>query len=103
MFDQEELVLRDLIFGLRAELDEANYQQKKVEVLNVHLNSELLVLNNQIRVSNASHKDLEQLVEKLLHDISLRDAEIEAIRQSTTWRIGTAILIPFRWVKRFKS
>ena len=45
----------------------------------------------------------QELAEKVLHDISLRDAEIAAIRKSRTWRIGSLVLAPVRWVKRSKS
>ena len=31
------------------------------------------------------------------------DAEIAAIRKSLTWRIGSLVLTPVRWVKRSKS
>jgi hypothetical protein len=43
-----------------------------------------------------------QLMEKLLQDISLRNTEISAIHKSRTWRIGTLVLAPVRWMKRSK-
>ena len=74
MYDSDILVQRDKIFGLRAELNEANFQLRKAE----SANSELRRI------------------------IARQDAEITAIRLSHTWRIGSIILTPIRWMKRSK-
>ena len=63
----EELRLRDIAIGLKAELNEAHYQLSKSEILNEQLQSELI-----------------------------------SLQQSRTWRIGSLVLAPVRWIKRSK-
>ena len=77
----EEMRLRDIAIGLQAELNEAVYQREKFELINSGLR-------------------LEQ--QKLRDVISMRDVEITAIRQSHTWKIGSLVLAPVRWIKRSK-
>ena len=99
----EEMRLRDVAIGLRAELVEANHQREKTEILNAQLLNEIQDLNDRLRISDNALRASQQLAEKVLHDISQRDAEIAAIRNSRTWRIGSLLLAPVRWVKRSKS
>ena len=99
----EEMRLRDVAIGLRAELVEANHQREKTELLNAHLRNEVQDLNDRLRMVENALKASQQLAEKVLHDISQRDAEIVAIRKSRTWRIDSLVLAPVRWVKRSKS
>ena len=70
----EEMRLRDVAIGKTAELIEANYQREKTERTNA----------------------------QLLRIIAMRDAEITAIHQSHTWRIGFFVMAPLRWIKRSK-
>jgi hypothetical protein len=70
----EEMRLRDVAIGKTAELIEACYQREKTERTNA----------------------------QLLRIIAMRDAEITAIRHSYTWRIGSLVLAPLRWIKRSK-
>jgi hypothetical protein len=98
----EEMRLRDVAIGLRAELAEANFQREKVELANAQLRNEIQDLSDRLRMAEVAHRASQQLTEKLLHDVSVRDAEISAIRQSCTWRIGSLVLAPVRWVKRSK-
>ena len=99
----EEMRLSDVAIGLRAELAEANYQREKAELADAHLRNEIQDLSDRLRMAENALKASQQLGEKVLHDISLRDAEIAAIRKSRTWRIGSSVLAPVRWVKRSKS
>ena len=99
----EELRLRDVAIGLRAELVEANHQREKTELLNAQLLNEIQDLNDRLRMADNALRASQQLAEKVLHDISQRDAEIVAIRKSRTWRIGSLVLAPVRWMKRRKS
>lgn len=99
----EEMRLRDVAIGLRAELVEANHQREKTELLNAQLRNEIQEFNDRLHMAENALRASQQLAEKVLHDISLRDAEIAAIRQSRTWRIGSLVLAPVRWVKRSKS
>jgi hypothetical protein len=94
--------LRDVAIGLQAELVEANFQQEKVELGNAQLRNEIRDLGDRLRMAETAQRASQQLTEKLLHDISVQDAEITAIRQSRTWRIGSLVLAPLRWVKRSK-
>ena len=98
----EEMRLRDVAIGLRAELVEANHQREKTELLNAQFRNEIQDLTDRLRVTEKALRASQQLVENVLHDISLRDAEITAIRQSRTWRIGSLVLAPVRLVKRSK-
>jgi hypothetical protein len=98
----EEMHLRDIAIGLQAEITEAYYQREKVELANAELRNEIQDLSDQLRMAKMAQRASQQLTEKLLHDISVRDAEITAIRQSRTWRIGSLVLAPVRWVKRSK-
>jgi hypothetical protein len=50
----------------------------------------------------AAQKASQQATEKLLRIISMRNAEITAIHQSHTWRIGFFMMAPLRWIKRSK-
>ncbi len=95
-------VLQDTIVGLRAELDEANYQREKVELANAELLNQVLSLSERLRMAEKASETSLQLMEKLLHDISLRNTEISAIHKSRTWRIGSLVLAPVRWMKRSK-
>ena len=99
----EEMRLRDVAIGLRVELDEANHQREKTELQNAQLRNEIQDLNDRLRIAEKALRASQQLAEKVLHDISLRDAEIADIRKSRTWRIGSSVLAPVRWVKRSKS
>lgn len=99
----EEMRLRDVAIGLRAELNEANYQRVKMESANVELLKETQGLNDRLRMAEKASETSLQLMEKLLLDISLRNTEIADIRKSRTWRIGSSVLAPVRWVKRSKS
>ena len=98
----EEMRLRDISIGLQAELIEANYQRGKVELANSQLYNEMQNLGDRLRMAETAHRASQQLTEKLLHDVSVQDAEITAIRLSRTWRIGSLVLAPVRWVKRSK-
>ena len=99
----EEMRLSDITIGLRSELVEANYQREKAELADAQLRNEIQDLNDRLRMVENALRASQQLVEKVLHDISQRDAEIVAIRKSRTWRIGSLVLAPVRWVKRSKS
>ena len=99
----EEMRLRDVAIGLRAELDEANHQWEKTELMNAQLRNEIQDLNDRLRLVENAHRASQQLAEKVLHDISQRDVEIATIRKSRTWRIGSLVIAPVRWVKRSKS
>jgi len=98
----EEIRLRDVAIGLRAELVEANHQREKTELLSAQLRNEIQEFNDRLRMAEKALRAAQQLAEKVLHDISLRDAEIAAIRKSRTWRIGSLVLAPMRWMKRSK-
>ena len=74
----EEMRLRDVAIGLQVELTEANYQREKVEFENAELRNQIQEIDNRLR------------------------AEINAIRQSRTWRIGSLVLAPVHWMKRCK-
>ena len=91
----EEMRLRDIAIGLQAELNEAVYQREKFELTNAELRNEVQNLNDRIRME-------QQVTEKLLRVIAARDSEITAIRQSHTWKIGSLVLAPLRWIKRSK-
>jgi len=95
----EEMRLRDVAIGLRAELTETNYQREKVELANAELRDEIQDLGDRLRMAETAQRASQQLTEKLLRDVSVQDAEIAAIRQSRTWRIGSLVLAPVRWVK----
>jgi hypothetical protein len=98
----EELRLRDVAIGLQAELTEVNYQLEKVELANAEFRGEIQDLSDRLQMAEIAHRASQQLTEKLLHDVSVRDAEITAVRQSRTWRIGSLVLTPVRWMKRSK-
>ena len=102
----EEMRLRDVAIGLKAELAEAIYQREKYEFANAELRNEILVLNDRIRLAEVARDALEkaslQASEKLHRTIAMRDAEITAIHQSHTWRIGFFVMAPLRWIKRSK-
>jgi len=98
----EEMHMRDVAIGLQAELSEANYQREKVELANAELRNEIQDLSDRLRMTETAHRASQQLTEKLLHDVSVQVAEITAIRQSRTWRIGSLVLAPVRWMKRSK-
>lgn len=98
----EEMRLHDVAIGLRAELDEANHQREKAELTHAELRNEIRYLNDRLSLVENALRASQQLAEKVLHDISLRDAEIAAIRKSRTWRIGSMVLAPVHWMKRCK-
>jgi len=102
----EEMRLRDIAIGSRAEIVEANYQREKVELANAELRNEIQDLNDRLRMEQLAQEALQkasqQATEKLLRVIALRDAEITAIHQSHTWRIGFFVMAPLRWIKRSK-
>ena len=99
----EEMRLRDDAIGLRAELNEANYQRAKAERADAQLRNEIQSLNDRLRMAEKASETSLQLMEKLLQDISQRNTEIAAIHKSRTWRIGSLVLAPVRLVKRSKS
>ena len=102
----EEMRLRDVAIGLKAELNESIHQWEKVELANAELRNDIQDLNDRLRIAEVAHDALEkasqQASEKLLRIIAMRDAEITAIHQSHTWRIGFFVMAPLRWIKRSK-
>ena len=102
----EEMRLRDVAIGLKAELTEAIYQREKYELANAELRNDIQDLNDRLRLAEVAHEALEkaslQASEKLHRIIAMRDAEITAIHQSHTWRIGFFVMAPLRWIKRSK-
>jgi hypothetical protein len=102
----EEMRLRDIAIGLQAELNEAVYQREKVELLNAELHNKILDLRDRLRLEEVAQEALlkasQQATEKLLRVIAERDVEITAIRQSHTWKIGSLVLAPVRWIRRRK-
>ena len=116
----EEMRLRDVAIGLKAELTEAIYQREKYELANAELRNEIQDLKNRLRLRENEIQDLndhlrlreithealemvsQQATEKLHRTIAERDIEITAIRQSHTWRIGFFVMAPLRWIKRSK-
>ena len=99
----EEMHLRDVAIGLRAELVESNHQREKTQLLNAQLRNELQDLNGRLRIAENALRASQQLAGQVLQDISQRNTEIAAIHKSHTWRIGSSVLAPVRWVKRSKS
>jgi len=98
----EEMCLRDVAVGLQAELTEAHHQREQVELANAEMRNEIQDLGDRLRMAETAHRASQQLTEKLLHDVSVQNAEITAIHNSRTWRIGSLVLAPVRWVKRSK-
>ena len=102
----EEMRLRDVAIGLKAELTESIYQREKYELANAQLLNEIQDLSDHLRLAEVAHDALEkasqQATEKLLRIIAMRDAEITDIHQSHTWRIGFFVMAPLRWIKRSK-
>ena len=98
----EEMRLRDVAIGLRAELAETNHQREKTEFAKAEMRNEIQDLTDRLRMAETAHRASQQLTEKLAHDVSVQVAEITAIRQSRTWRIGSLVLAPVRWMKRSK-
>lgn len=102
----EEMRLRDVAIGLKAELTEAIYQREKYELANAELRNEIQDLNDRLRLAEVARDALEkasqQATQKLLRIIAMRDTEITAIHQSHTWRIGFFVMAPLRWIKRSK-
>jgi len=119
----EEMRLRDAAFGSRAEIVEANHQREKVELANAELRNEIVEANHQrekvelanaelrneiqdlnerLRIEQVAQETSKQFAEKLLNVIAWRDAEITAIHQSHTWKIGFFVMAPLRWIKRSK-
>ena len=95
----EEMRLRDTNIGLQAELNESVYQREKVALINSELRLEQIRLQDIIAMRDAELR-LEQ--QKLRDVVSMRDVEITAIRQSHTWKIGSLVLAPVRWIRRSK-
>jgi hypothetical protein len=95
----EEMRLRDTAIGLKVELTEANYQREKYELANAELRNEIQDLNDRLWMEQ---KASQQAAENLHRTIAMRDAEITAIHQSHTWRIGFFVMAPLRWIKRSK-
>jgi hypothetical protein len=96
----EEMRLRDVAIGLRAELTEAHHQREKVNLANAEMRNEIQDLGDRLRMAETAHRASQQLTEKLSLDVSVQVAEITALRQSRTWRIGSLVLAPVRWMKR---
>jgi hypothetical protein len=98
----EALTIREKSVGLQAELAEANHRCEKAKLANAELVNDIQDLSDRLRMAEVAHRASQQLTEKLMHDVSLRDAEISAIHNSRTWRIGSLVLAPVRWMKRSK-
>jgi hypothetical protein len=96
----EEMRLRDIAIGFQAELNEAVYQREKIELLSAELHNEIQGLRDRLRLEEVAQEASQQATEKLLRVIAERDVEITAIRQSHTWKIGSLVLAPVRWIKR---
>jgi len=88
--DSEELRLRDAVIGLRAEISEANFQRNKAAA------------EHEARVNalEALRIKDQEVIARLAEDIAAQDAELVAVRQSRTWRVGRWVLAPSRWLKR---
>ena len=98
---------------LRNEIQDLNdrlrLRENEIQDLNDRLRlreNEIQDLNDRLRLAEVAHEALEnasrQATEKLHRIIAMRDAEITAIHQSHTWRIGFFVMAPLRWIKRSK-
>ena len=96
----EEMRLRDIAIGLQASLEEANYRLKIAESAKALLIGEIQVLNNRMQIQEDALKVSNTITERLRLEVVLRNEEIIAIRHSSTWRVGDALVRPLRWVKR---
>ena len=67
----EEVRLRDVAIGLRAELVEANHQREKTELLNAQLRNEIQDLNDRLHMVENALRASQELAEKVLHDVRL--------------------------------
>jgi hypothetical protein len=94
MDNHSSFILNDNIIGLKAELTEAVHQREKYEFANAELRNEIQDLNDRLR--------MEQLAQEAAQKASQQAAEITAIHQSHTWRIGFFLMAPLRWIKRSK-
>ena len=54
---------------------------KKVELANAELRNGIQDFSEREQMTETFHSALQQLTEKLLHDISAKDIEIKGIRQ----------------------
>ena len=79
----EVLRLRDMVIGLRAE------------------NAELAATSMAAaeRASLISTPDAEDVVENLELVVHDQQIQLDAIKRSTTWRIGRLLLSPVRWLR----
>ena len=83
----EVLRLRDRVLGLRAE--------------NAELSAQLAgSIETAALRSGADAETVTEHLETVVHDL---DFQLRQVKASTTWRLGSALLRPVRWVRREKS
>ena len=98
----EEMRLRDVVIGSKAELAEAIYQREKTDLINAKLRHIIAMRDSELAEAIYQREKTDLINAKLRHIIAMRDSEISAIRQSHTWKIGSLVLAPLHWIKRSK-
>lgn len=83
----EVMRLRDQVFGLRAE--NAEMAARLAEALE----------RNDLR-SNLDPDTVVEHLELVVHDLEF---QLRQVKESTTWRLGRALLRPVSWIRRQKS
>lgn len=81
---------------LREKLIDARREQGRVA-------SELLVAEEKLAAAHLDRRDWDRLSAELGEQLRQTQERLDAIEQSTTWRISQHLLTPYRWMKRMRG
>ena len=92
----------DRLASLEAELEAARRAVSEAEEAADGLRARLRLVEDELAASRAVQAEWDTLMGHIEAERAVaRDvaAELEAVRASTTWRIGSAAMTPYRWVR----
>lgn len=100
MEGESDFVLRDEVVGLQAELAEARFQRNKAKAAIDDLHAEMTSLDGRLASANAALDEALRVHEVLRSEMLRLEADLIAVRQSKTWRVGKVVMGPFQLLKR---
>lgn len=92
----------DRLTQLESELETARDAVRRAEDAADQVRAKLTLAEDELAASKAAQAEWDTLMGHIEAERAVaRDvaAELEAVRASTTWRIGTLAMTPVRWVR----
>lgn len=96
------MVTDDRLAQLETELEAARDAIRRAEDTADQVRAKLTLAEDELAASRAAQAEWDTLMTHIEAERAAAQdvaAELEAVRASTTWRIGTLAMTPYRWVR----